>query len=156
MELIVGARDKRDLATIDGFLSLCPVVPLSDSIGTGAYRLLKTYAKSHGLHVFDSLIAATAMEKALTLATRNRKHYQMIEGLQLGVPDLLRGDVRPIPDRFHAIAPPRQPGPDCRHTEHHQKLTQLLNSLRALSVLSCLDPCSPGIENSRRVSTNAI
>jgi predicted nucleic acid-binding protein len=59
MELIVGARDKRDLATIDGFLSLCPVIPLSDSIGTEAYRLLKTYAKSHGLHIFDSLIAAT-------------------------------------------------------------------------------------------------
>jgi hypothetical protein len=84
MELIVGARDKRDLATIDGFLSLYPVVPLSDSIGTEAYRLLKTYAKSHGLHVFDSLVAATAMEKALTL---NQKHYQMIEGLQLEVPD---------------------------------------------------------------------
>ncbi len=67
MELIVGARDKRVLATIDGFLSLYPVIPLSDSIGTGAYELLKTYAKSHGLHVFDSLIAATAIDKALTL-----------------------------------------------------------------------------------------
>ena len=87
MELIVGARDKRDLATIDGFLSLYPVVPLSDSIGTGAYRLLKTYAKSHGLHVFDSLVAATAMEKALTLVTLNRRHYKMIEGLQLEVPE---------------------------------------------------------------------
>jgi predicted nucleic acid-binding protein len=87
MELIVGARDKRDLATIDGFLSLYPVIPLSDSIGTEAYRLLKTYAKSHGLHVFDSLVAATAMEKALTLVTLNRKHYQMIEALQLEVPN---------------------------------------------------------------------
>ena len=87
MELVVGARDKRDLATIDGFLSLYPVVPLSSSIGTGAYRLLKTYAKSHGLHVFDSLVAATAMEEALTLITLNRKHYQMLEGLQLKVPD---------------------------------------------------------------------
>lgn len=87
MELIAGARDKRDLATIDGFLSLYPVVPLSESIGTGAYRLLKSYAKSHGLHVFDSLIAATAIEKALTLVTLNRKHYQMIEGLLLEVPD---------------------------------------------------------------------
>jgi predicted nucleic acid-binding protein len=85
MELIVGARDKRDVATIDGFLSLYPVVPLSDSIGTGAYQLLKTYAKSHGLHVFDSLVAATA--KMLTLVTLNRKHYQMIEGLQLEVPE---------------------------------------------------------------------
>jgi predicted nucleic acid-binding protein len=87
MELIVGARDKRDLATIDGFLSLYPVIPLSDGIGMEAYRLLKTYAKSHGLHVFDSLVAATAMEKALTLVTLNRKHYQMIESLQIEVPN---------------------------------------------------------------------
>jgi len=86
MELIVGARDKRELATIDGFLSLYPVVPLSDSIGAGAYRLLKEYAKSYGLHVFDSLVAATAIEKALKLVTLNRKHYQMIEGLLLEVP----------------------------------------------------------------------
>jgi predicted nucleic acid-binding protein len=87
MELIVGARNKRDLAMIDGFPSLYPVVPLSDSIGTRAYRLLKTYAKSHGLHVFDSLAAATAMERGLTLVTLDRRHYQMIEGLQLEVPD---------------------------------------------------------------------
>lgn len=86
MELIVGARDKRELATIDGFLAMYPVVPLSDSIGARAYQLLKTYAKSHGLHVFDSLVAATAMEKTLTLVTLNRKHYQMIEGLLLEVP----------------------------------------------------------------------
>src|SRR6059058_1316202 len=85
LEPIVGARDNRDLAAIDGFLSQYEVIPLSDSIGTGAYRLLKIYAKSRGLHVFDSLVAASAMEKALTLVTLNRKHYQMIEGLQLEV-----------------------------------------------------------------------
>src|SRR5438270_116977 len=85
MELIVGARDKRDIATIDGFLSQYPVVPLSDSIGTGACRRLKTYAKSHGLHVFDSLIASTALDKSLTLVALNRKHNQMIEGLKLEV-----------------------------------------------------------------------
>jgi predicted nucleic acid-binding protein len=87
LELIVGARDKRDLAVIDGFLSLYSVVPLSESVGTRAYGLLKTYAKSHGLHVFDSLIAATAMENAFTLVTLNRKHYQMIDGLKIQVPD---------------------------------------------------------------------
>jgi predicted nucleic acid-binding protein len=87
MELIVGARDKRDLVTIDNFLSLYPVVPLSERIGARAYRLLKSYAKSHGLHVFDSLIAVTAMENALTLITLNRKHYELIEGLRLKVPN---------------------------------------------------------------------
>lgn len=66
MELIVGARDKVDLAAIDLFLSLYTVVPLSDAIGARAYDLLKTYSKSNGLHVFDSLIAATAMEEKFT------------------------------------------------------------------------------------------
>ena len=87
LELMVGARDKRDLAVIDGFLSLYSIAPLSGSIGTRVYELLKTYAKSHGLHVFDSLIAATAMENAFTLVTLNRKHYQMVDGLRLQFPD---------------------------------------------------------------------
>ena len=69
MELIAGARDKRDLAVIDEFLSLYLIVPLSEGIGKRAYELLKSYAKSHGLHVFDSLIAATAIENAFTLVT---------------------------------------------------------------------------------------
>jgi len=87
MELIVGARDKRDLVVIDSFLSLYSIVPLSDAIGSRAYDLLKGYAKSHGLHVFDSLIAATAIENGLTLLTLNRKHYQMIDGLTIQIPD---------------------------------------------------------------------
>ena len=87
MELIIGARDKREMTTIDTFLAQYPVVPLSDTIGAHAYRLLKTYAKSHGLHLFDSLVAATAIERALSLVTLNRKHYQMIDGLKLRVPE---------------------------------------------------------------------
>lgn len=87
MELIVGARDKREVETIDAFLSPYAVVPLNETIGTRAYELLRSYAKSHGLHVFDSLIAATAIETGLTLVTLNRKHYQMIGGLRLLVPE---------------------------------------------------------------------
>ena len=64
LELIVGARDKRDLADIDTFLSANVIVPLRGSTGTRAYKLLKLYAKSHGLHVFDALVAATSMERA--------------------------------------------------------------------------------------------
>jgi tRNA(fMet)-specific endonuclease VapC len=86
MELIVGARNIRDLAGIDAFLSTYVIVPLRGSAGTRAYELLKRYAKSHGLHVFDSLVAAAAIEEDLTLVTRNRKHFEMIEGLNLQVP----------------------------------------------------------------------
>jgi predicted nucleic acid-binding protein len=86
LELIVGARDNRDLADIDTFLSAFTIVPLGNSIGARAYQLVKRYTKSHGLHVFDSLIAATAIEEGLTLVTRNRKHFGMIQGLALAVP----------------------------------------------------------------------
>jgi predicted nucleic acid-binding protein len=86
LELIVGARDNRELTVIDAFLSAYVIVPLRESTGTRAYDLLKRYAKSHGLHVFDSLVAATAIEEGLTLVTRNRRHFGMIDGLSLLVP----------------------------------------------------------------------
>lgn len=86
LELIVGARDNRDLANIDTFLSAYVIVPLRGSTGSRAYELLKRYAKSHGLDVFDSLVAAIAIEEGLTLVTKNRRHFGMIEGLNLDVP----------------------------------------------------------------------
>jgi predicted nucleic acid-binding protein len=52
LELIVGARDQRELAAIDTFLSAYVIVPIQDSTGKRAYDLLKLYAKSRGLHVF--------------------------------------------------------------------------------------------------------
>ena len=79
LELIVGARDKRDLADIDTFLSGYEIVRLRGSTGARAYELLKLYAKSYGLHVFDSLVVATAIEEGLTLVTKNRRHFGMIE-----------------------------------------------------------------------------
>jgi hypothetical protein len=86
LELVVGARDKRDLANIDAFLAGFVIVPIRSSIGARAYELLKRYAKSQGLHVFDSLVAATAMEEGLTLVTRNRRHFVAITDLSLDVP----------------------------------------------------------------------
>ena len=86
LELIVGARNQRDVAKIDAFLSAYVIVPLRASAGSRAYELLKRYAKSHGLHVFDSLVAATAIEEGLTLVTKNGKHFGMIEELNLEVP----------------------------------------------------------------------
>jgi len=87
LELIVGARDQRDLAAIDAFLSAYIIVPLRASTSSTAYEPLKRYGKSHGLHVFDSLVAATAMDEGLTLVTKNRRHFTVIEGLSLRVPE---------------------------------------------------------------------
>ena len=85
-ELIVGARNKRDLAAIDSLVAAFPVLHLDAAIGQLAYDLLKRYAKSDGLRTFDSLIAATAIQQSCTLVSRNRKHFAMIDGLTLASP----------------------------------------------------------------------
>jgi len=67
------------------------IAPLRDSTGKRAYQPLKHYAKSHGLHVLDSLITATAMEEGLALVTKNRKHFSAIKGLRLEIPGYYTG-----------------------------------------------------------------
>jgi len=62
-------------------------IPPTEDITRRAYYLMKTYAKSNGLGVIDFLIVATALEEGLMLATKNKKHFQMIDGLDLNVPE---------------------------------------------------------------------
>jgi len=81
-----GDRDNRDLAQLDLFLGAYVILPLREAIGFRAYGLVKSYAKSHGLHVFDALIPATAIEEGLILVTKNRKHFAMIDRLMLEIP----------------------------------------------------------------------
>ena len=85
-ELIVGARDKRDLAGIDSLVSAYRVIHMDTAIGQLAYDLLKRYAKSDGLRTFDSLIAATAIRLGFELISKNRKHFAMIDGRRLESP----------------------------------------------------------------------
>ncbi len=87
-ELIVGARNQRDAAAIDGLIRLFPVhADLRSDITRLAYDLLKRYAKSNGLRTFDALIAATAIAEGFTLVSRNRKHFEMIQDLAFRSPD---------------------------------------------------------------------
>jgi len=82
MELIIGARNRRDQQVIEKFISLFDVKELSESIGREAYRELKEYSKSHGLTLADALIAATAKDQDLELVSKNEKHFRPIKGLK--------------------------------------------------------------------------
>jgi predicted nucleic acid-binding protein len=62
------------------------IVPLRGATGTRAYELLKRYAKSHGRPVFDTLVAATAIDERLTLVTMNLRHFAVIRGLLPEIP----------------------------------------------------------------------
>lgn len=85
MELLRGARDRRELATTRSFLSSFgfEILPLTENVGNRAAIYLETYALVAALGVSDALIAATAAENDLPLTSGNVKHFSVIEGLDL-------------------------------------------------------------------------
>jgi predicted nucleic acid-binding protein len=86
LEFISGAKNQREVELSDRLVEIYELLPVNDAIGGRAYDLLKIYAKSNGLRTFDSLIAATAIEERRTLVTKNRKHFEMIDGLAIDIP----------------------------------------------------------------------
>lgn len=67
-----------------GILSLPTWLPVSVSVADGAASLAAELERQgKRLDTHDCLIAATALEKDLTLVTRNTKHFQRICGLRL-------------------------------------------------------------------------
>jgi len=87
LELIAGARSQREVADLDILISIYQQIPPTEDVMRRAYYLMKIHGKSAGLRTLDAVIAATALEEGLTLATRNRKHFQMIGDLKLEVPN---------------------------------------------------------------------
>ncbi len=45
--------------------------------------LVEEYALSHNMQMADALIAATALDRGITLMTANDRHYRHIDGLEI-------------------------------------------------------------------------
>jgi len=87
MELLQGSRDKKESRIIKSFLSdfNFQTLPLTENIGHRALIYIEEYGLKVSLCVADALVAATAVENHLTLATANRKHYRPIADLDINV-----------------------------------------------------------------------
>ena len=87
MELIQGARDRRELRDIKGFLTdyAFQVLPLDENVSHRASVYMEEYGLKMAMCVADALIAATAVEYNHTLCTGNREHYRSIKDLRLRV-----------------------------------------------------------------------
>ena len=86
MELIAGCRNVSELALVQQFLQSITVLPITVTASQTAYQLMPLFFLSHGLLIPDALIAATALDRGLTVYTRNVRHFQMIPGLQVVQP----------------------------------------------------------------------
>jgi len=85
MELLQGARDRREVKAIKAFLADCgfEVVPLTENIGHRATIYMEEYALKAGMSMADALVAATAVESQRTLCTANNRHYRPIGDLDI-------------------------------------------------------------------------
>ena len=86
LELLAGARTQRETNDLDVVLERLPRDPAH-----GEHRAPGVRA-DEGLYAIPrsvsagALIAATALEEGLKLASKNRKHFEMIDGLDLELP----------------------------------------------------------------------
>ena len=85
MEWLQGARDRKHLDFIRDFAGQMGlrILPLTDRVSERAIFLVEEHALGDGLKPGDALIAATALEHALTLATGNVKHFKHVRNLKL-------------------------------------------------------------------------
>ena len=87
MELLQSAENKKQHFVIKEFLKLYgfQMLPLTENIGHRASVYLEEYSLSSGLRAGDAIIAATATENNMVLATGNGKHFKSIKDLTLKI-----------------------------------------------------------------------
>ena len=85
MELLQCALNKAQHQQVKNFLTTFgfKVLPLTENIGHRAAIYVEEYSLSSGMRTGDALIAATAVENNLILASSNAKHFKVIQDLQL-------------------------------------------------------------------------
>jgi len=87
MELLQCAKNKTQHKYVKDFLSSFgfTVLPLTENIGHRASIYIEEYTLSSGLRSGDAIIAATAVENSLVLASGNSKHFKVVKELQLKI-----------------------------------------------------------------------
>lgn len=85
MELLKGARDKREQKAIQSFLRDLGFeqLPVTSAISHRAVIYVEEFALSSGLELADAFIAATACEHQISLCTANDKHYRVVTDLDI-------------------------------------------------------------------------
>lgn len=81
-EIVAGLKNRRDEAGAQTFFNDSILLPVSSTIAQRAGVFARLYRASHGIDIPDALIAATAEQHKLPLATLNVKHFPMFPKLK--------------------------------------------------------------------------
>lgn len=81
-ELLAGCPNRREQRSVEREIEMYDMLWLDEMISARALELYKNFRLSHGVGFLDCLIAATALEHDLILATLNVKHFSSLPNLQ--------------------------------------------------------------------------
>jgi len=80
-ELYQGVREGRERTKLSRMISALVVLPLTGEIAETAGLYRRDYRNQTGCGLADCMIAATASEHGLDLATLNGKHFRMLRNV---------------------------------------------------------------------------
>ncbi len=85
MELLQCAKNKTQHEYVKDFITSYNfvVLPFTENIGHRASIYIEEYTMSSGMRAGDAIIAATAVENNMPLASGNTKHFRAIKDLKL-------------------------------------------------------------------------
>jgi predicted nucleic acid-binding protein len=85
MELIRGARDRQQVRELRAFVEDLAflILPLTESTTHRAVIYIEEHGLRSGFDIADALIAASAVERGLTLCTASVKHFRPISELKM-------------------------------------------------------------------------
>lgn len=82
-ELYQGVRDGEEREALDDFLSVLTDLDLNFETAKTAGLFRRQFKRSHNPGLADCLIAATAQARQLPLKTLNKKHFPMLEDVEV-------------------------------------------------------------------------
>ena len=81
-ELYAGIKSEHEKTVLGQFISLFPVMPVSQEIAMTGGLMRNQFRRSHGVGLADAIIAATCQIHGLSLRTLNLKHFPMFPALR--------------------------------------------------------------------------
>lgn len=81
-ELLVGAKDLKQLVEMNKLLQIYTIAPVDEKISDLALRFFKKYSIRNRLKISDTFIAATAIRHSLLIYTDNKSDFEFIDDLR--------------------------------------------------------------------------
>jgi tRNA(fMet)-specific endonuclease VapC len=92
-ELWAGARSRRQGMAVEALLAAMTLLPLDDESARKAAEVKRSLiARGEEIGAADCLIAGICLVYGATLLTNNRRHFERVAGLKLGVHSQRRRD----------------------------------------------------------------